>query len=236
MEPENNNQSIKEKNIISNEVKQFYEQSQKLYEALKKEKGKIYVKNKEKDFNIKLKSKTICKILEQASLIKKLRSYIIIDETSIEIGYSNELYDDDNGKIFQIIQNRNEFPVIMAKDMDLDNEEKIKKQINLKNKSINNILSKIGPIKDNSTYIQISLTQVSFENSSKILHEYIINKFDFLLDNKKIFYIVNKSIKSGEEKNNKKEEEEELEKCAISYYSINIFVLKILYNIYFIYY
>ena len=220
MKPENNNQSIKEKNIMSNEVKQFYEQSQKLYEALKKEKGKIYVKNKEKDFNIKLKSKTICKILEQASLIKKLGSYIVIDETSIEIGYSNELYDDDNGKIFQIIQNRNEFPVIMAKDMDLDNEEKIKKQINLKNKSINNILSKIGPIKDNSTYIQISLTQVSFENSSKILHEYIINKFDFLLDSKKIFYIINKTTKSGEEKNNKKEEEEELEKCAISYYSI----------------
>jgi arsenate reductase-like glutaredoxin family protein len=127
MEPENNNHSIKEKNIMSNEVKQFYEQSQKLYEALKKEKGKIYVKNYEKDSKIKLKTKTICKILEQASLIKKLGSYIIIDETSIEIGYSNELYDDDNGKIFQIIQNRNEFPVIMAKDMDLDNEEKIKK-------------------------------------------------------------------------------------------------------------
>ena len=201
-----------EKRIVSDEVKQFYAESQKLYDVLKEEKGTIYIRNKDKDYNVKLKSRAICKILEQASLIKKLRSYVIINETSIEIGYSNELYDDDNGNIFQIIQNRNEFPVTMAKDMDLDNEEKMKKQIILKNKSINNILSKIGSVKDNSTYIQISLTQVSFDNSSKILHEYIINKYNFLIDSKKIFYIVDKT--------NKKEGEDDFEKYPISYYSI----------------
>ena len=212
-------EQLQEKKILSNEVKQFYEQSQKLFEVLQKGKGKLYFKNNEKNFNIILNNKSFCKIFEQSSLVKKLKNYIIINETTVKIDYSNELYDDNNGKIFQFIQNRSEFPVIMAKDMNTENEKKIQNHIILKSKSINNILSKIGSLNETTTYIQISITQVSFDYSTKILKEYIINKYNFLLDSKKIFYIVF-SILNKEEENEDEEEEEELEKYALSYYSI----------------
>ena len=228
MEPKNNgeNQQLfkevkeihieKENEELPKEIKQFFEQSQKLFDFIKKGKGKIYIKNKDK-LNIKIKGKSFCKIFGQSSLITKSRSYVVTNETTVEVGISNELLDDSNENILEIIENKNEFPVTMAKDMNIENEEKIKKQIVLKNKSIKNILSKIGTIKDNFTFIQLSLTQVSFDYSTKKL-QYLINKYNFLLDSKKIFYIVYKSKNEEEEEN--EEEEDELEKYAVSYYSI----------------
>ena len=207
----NTKHEIKEKKIISNEINQFSEKCQFLYDCIQKDKGKIYIKNKDKNINIKINNKSFCKIFQQASLISELSNYIIraiFDETTVEIGSSTELYDDNNEKMFQIIKSRNEFPVSLAKYMDLENEQRIKKQIILKSKSIKNILSKIGPLSDTITYIEISLTEITVDiDSTKISTHYIINKYNFLTDNKKTFYVsCNK--------------EKELKKCPISYYSI----------------
>ena len=207
----NTKHEIKEKKIISNEISQFSEKCQFLYDCIQKDKGKIYIKNKDKNINIKINNKSFCKIFQQASLISDLSNYIIraiFDETTVEIGSSTELYDDNNEKMFQIIKSRNEFPVSLSKYMDLENEQKIKKQIFLKSKSIKNILSKIGPLSDTITYIEISLTEITVDiDSTKISTHYIINRYNFLTDNKKTFYVsCNK--------------ENELKKCPISYYSI----------------
>ena len=214
---------IKEQKIVSNEVKQFYERSKQLYDTVKKGIGVIYIKNKSKNINIKIKNKSFCKIFEQSSLVKNLLSHIvnsIINETQVEIGSSTEFYEDNNEGILEIIQSRKEFPVTMAKYMDLKHEQKIRKQIFLKSKSIKEILTKIGPLSETSTYIQISLSQISVEHdSTKILHEYVINSYKFLLDSKKIFYMVIGIIKKEQEKE-EEDDEEEVEKYAMSYYSI----------------
>ena len=189
----------KEEKELPEEIKKFFEQSQKLFDFIKKGKGIILIKNNDK-FNIKIKGKSFSRIFEQSSLITKSRSYVITNETTVEVGISNEFLDDSNEHILEIIENKNEFPVSMAKDFNLQNEEKIKKQIVLKNKSIKNILSKMGSINENLNFIQLSLTQVSFDYSTKKL-QYVINKYNFLLDSKKIFYIVFKSKNEEEEEN-----------------------------------
>ena len=118
-------------------------------------------------------------------------------------------------RFLQILKNKSDFRVTMAKDMNLENENN-PKHIILKSKSINNILSKIDSLNEISTYIQISITQFSYDYSSRILQAYNINKFNLLLNMKKIFYIIFSSIN----KDKKNIEEEKLKKYALSYYSI----------------
>ena len=214
---------VKEKKIITNEIKELYEHSKKLLDFIESNKGILFIKNKSKNINIKIKNESFCKIYKKTCFpIEKLSSYvvnIIVNETTVEIASSTELYDDNNEKILHIIQGRNEFPVTMAKDMKLEDYKKIKKQIFLKSKSIKNILSKIGSLNDTITYIQISITQISVDyDSTRIVTQYIINRYKFLLDSKKIFYIVHSVINKGDAEN--EEEEEELEKYPVSYYSI----------------
>ena len=206
-----------EKRIISNEISQFSEKCKILYDFIQTGKGIIFIKNIDNNLNIKINNKSFCKIFQQASLINKLSNYVvrsIFDETTVEIGSSTELYD-DNEKMFQIIKSRNEFPVLLAEYMDLENEERIKKQIMLKSKSINNILSKIGQLNETMTYIQISLTEISIDyDSTKILTHYVINRYNYLIDKKKTFHI----LYNTNEKND--DNEDKLKNCPISYYSI----------------
>ena len=210
-----------EKRIISNEISQFSEKCKILYDFIQTGKGIIFIKNKDNNLNIKINNKSFCKIFQQASLINKLSNYIvrtIFDETTVEIGSSTEIYD-DNEKMFQIIKSRNEFPVLLAEYMDLDNEERIKRQIMLKSKSINNILSKIGPLNETMTYIQISLTEISIDyDSTKILTHYVINRYNYLTDKKKTFHILYNTKEKEDEKND--DNEDKLKNCPISYYSI----------------
>ena len=209
---------IKERKIISNEMEQFYERSKKLYDSIQKGVGIIIIKNKLKNINIRIKNKSFCKIFEQAFLTKNLLSHVInsiVNETQVEVGSSTEFYDDNNDSILEIIQSRKDFPVTMAKYMNLNHDEKLKKQIFLKSKSIKEILTKIGPLSETSTYIQISLTQISIEyDSTQIKKEYIINRYKFLLDSRKVFHIVTNTMKKD------KKENSEVDKYPMSYYSI----------------
>ena len=215
MDSEYNEQSHKTEINDIQVVKDKKISCEKLFDDIQREKGTLYFKNKDKNFSIKLKNKSFCKIFQQSSLVKKLNNYILISEETVEINCSNELYDDNNGKIFQILKNKSDFRVTMAKDMNLENENN-PKHIILKSKSINNILSKIDSLNEASIYIQISLTQFSYDYSSKIFQVYNNNKYNLLLNIKKIFYIVYSSIN----KDKKNIEEEKLKKYALSYYSI----------------
>ena len=211
-----------EKTIISNELKEIYEQNRQLFEYIKNSKGIIFIKNKLKNFNIKISNESFYKIYKNASLsVDNLSNYIvntIVNETTVEIASSTELYDDNNEKIYQIMQSRNVFTIILAKDMKLEDDKKRKKQIYLKSKSIKNILSKIDSIYDTITYIQITLTHISTDyDSTKILTQNIVNRFKYLLDAKKMFYIVNKTLKK---KYGENEEKSLFTKYPISYYSI----------------
>ena len=101
----------------------------------------------------------------------------------------------------------------MAEGMKLQSEREIQKHIILQIKSKKRYYWKF-------VYTQISITQFSYNYSSKILQASIINKYNFLLNGKSRFNIVNISInknKDGEEK------EEEFEKFALSFYSIKKF-------------
>ena len=136
MDKENNaGKEIKE----AKETTHISENSHKLFDVIQKGKNLFYFKNKDNNFNVTLNSKSFCKIFEQSKLIEKIKRYIIFNETTVIINYSNEIYDDNNGKIFQFIKNKNEFFVTMATDTNTNFkiDKNNKNKIILKNKSIN---------------------------------------------------------------------------------------------------
>ena len=202
----NEKHEVKEKIIRSNDINKLYEHNQKIFECIKNNKGAIYVKNQSKNFNIKINNESFCKIYKNTALsIDNLSNYVvntIYDETTVEYA-STELYDDNNEKIYQIIQSRNEFPVILAEDND-EEDNKPKKKIVLKSKSIKNILSKIGPLNDTITYIQISLTQISIDyDSTNVITQYTISRYKTLMDANKMFYVLFNTIKKDDKKSEK---------------------------------
>ena len=209
----NEKHEVKKKIIRSNDINQLYEHNQKIFEYIKNNKGTIYIKNQSKNFNIKINNESFCKIYKNTGLsIDNLSNYLvntIYNETTVEYA-STELYDDNNEKIYQIIKSRNEFPVILAED-NVDNEDnedegdnKPKKKIILKSKSIKNILSKIGSLNDTITYIQISLTQISIDyDSTNVITQYTISRYKMLMDANKMFYVLFNSIKKEDKKSEK---------------------------------
>ena len=216
---------INEKPMISEEMRQFHERCKKFYEILKNQKGIIFIKSfikSKNNLNIKLNNKSFCKIIDQGFLMDRLLSYIIntiVNETTLEIASSTELFD-NNDYFSQIFENKNKFPVTMKRYMDLPSNERINKLIFLKNKSVKNILIKIGgSLNDNFTYIQLLLMEFSYDyDSIKSNTEYIIvDRYHFLLDSKKVFYISYNTKKNDDEEDN---EEEEIENYPVSFYSI----------------
>jgi hypothetical protein len=200
------------KTIVEHGMNQFRKRCQKFYDLIKSEKGMIYIKttsNKDPNSSLKLHNKSFCKIIDYSSILNHLLSYIInttINETPLEIASSTEIFNDSNENFIHIFENKKEFTVTMGADMELPSEEKARKQIMLKNKSVRNILTKIGgPLNDNLPYIQLLLMQVSYD-STKILTEYIINRYKFLIDSRKIFiyHIKTKKTMMKEKKKMKK--------------------------------
>ena len=213
------------KTIFEPGVNQFRERCQKFYDLIKSEKGMIYIKitsNKDPNSSLKLHNKSFTKIIDYSSILNNILSYIIntiINETPLEIASSTEIFNDSNENFIHIFENKKEFPVTMGADMELPIEEKAGKQIMLKNKSVRNILTKIDrQINDNLPYIQLLLMQVSYD-STKILTEYIINRYKFMIDSRKIFnisYNNKKDDDGGKEEN----EEDDDKNCPVSFYSI----------------
>lgn len=213
------------KTIVEHGVNQFRERCQKFYDLIKSEKGMIYIKitsNKDPNSSLKLHNKSFTKIIDYSSILNHILSYIInttINETPLEIASSTEIFNDSNENFIHIFENKKEFTVTMGADMELPSEEKAGKQIMIKNKSVRNILTKIGgPLNDNLPYIQLLLMQVSYD-STKILTEYIINRYKFLIDSRKIFnisYNNKKDDDGGKEEN----EEDDDKNCPVSFYSI----------------
>jgi len=213
------------KTIVEHGVNQFLERCQKFYDLIKSEKGMIYIKitsNKDPNSSLKLYNKSFAKIIDYSSILNHILSYIInttINETPLEITSSTEIFNDSNENFIHIFENKKEFTVTMGADMELPSEEKAGKQIMIKNKSVRNILSKIGgPLNDNLHYIQLLLMQVTYD-STKILTEYIINRYKFLIDSRKIFnisYNNKKDDDGGKEEN----EEDDDKNCPVSFYSI----------------
>ena len=213
------------KTIVEHGMNQFRKRCQKFYDLIKSEKGMIYIKttsNKDPNSSLKLHNKSFCKIIDYSSILNHLLSYIInttINETPLEIASSTEIFNDSNENFIHIFENKKEFTVTMGADMELPSEEKARKQIMLKNKSVRNILTKIGgPLNDNLPYIQLLLMQVSYD-STKILTEYIINRYKFLIDSRKIFYISYKDKKDDDEGKEENEEDDD-KNCPVSFYSI----------------
>jgi len=215
------------KTIVEHGVNQFLERCQKFYDLIKSEKGMIYIKitsNKDPNSSLKLYNKSFAKIIDYSSILNHILSYIInttINETPLEITSSTEIFNDSNENFVHIFENKKEFTVTMGDDMELPSEEKAGKQIMIKNKSVRNILTKIGgPLNDNLHYIQLLLMQVTYD-STKILTEYIINRYKFLIDSRKIFnisYNNKKDDDGGKEEN----EEDDDKNCPVSFYSIKI--------------
>lgn len=213
------------KTIVEHGVNQFLERCQKFYDLIKSEKGMIYIKitsNKDPNSSLKLHNKSFAKIIDYSSILNHILSYIInttINETPLEITSSTEIFNDSNENFIHIFENKKEFTVTMGADMELPSEEKAGKQIMIKNKSVRNILTKIGgPLNDNLHYIQLLLMQVTYD-STKILTEYIINRYKFLIDSRKIFnisYNNKKDDDGGKEEN----EEDDDKNCPVSFYSI----------------
>ena len=213
------------KTIVEHGVNQFLERCQKFYDLIKSEKGMIYIKitsNKDPNSSLKLYNKSFAKIIDYSSILNHILSYIInttINETPLEITSSTEIFNDSNENFIHIFENKKEFTVTMGADMELPSEEKAGKQIMIKNKSVRNILTKIGgPLNDNLHYIQLLLMQVTYD-STKILTEYIINRYKFLIDSRKIFnisYNNKKDDDGGKEEN----EEDDDKNCPVSFYSI----------------
>ena len=213
------------KTIVEHGVNQFLERCQKFYDLIKSEKGMIYIKitsNKDPNSSLKLHNKSFAKIIDYSSILNHILSYIInttINETPLEITSSTEIFNDSNENFIHIFENKKEFTVTMGSDMELPSEEKAGKQIMIKNKSVRNILTKIGgPLNDNLHYIQLLLMQVTYD-STKILTEYIINRYKFLIDSRKIFnisYNNKKDDDGGKEEN----EEDDDKNCPVSFYSI----------------
>ena len=213
------------KTIVEHGMNQFRKRCQKFYDLIKSEKGMIYIKttsNKDPNSSLKLHNKSFCKIIDYSSILNHLLSYIInttINETPLEIASSTEIFNDSNENFIHIFENKKEFTVTMGADMELPSEEKARKQIMLKNKSVRNILTKIGgPLNDNLPYIQLLLMQVSYD-STKILTEYIINRYKFLIDSRKIFYISYKDKKDDDEGKEENEEDDD-KNCPVSFYSV----------------
>jgi len=213
------------KTIVEHGVNQFLERCQKFYDLIKSEKGMIYIKitsNKDPNSSLKLYNKSFAKIIDYSSILNHILSYIInttINETPLEITSSTEIFNDSNENFIHIFENKKEFTVTMGADMELPSEEKAGKQIMIKNKSVRNILTKIGgPLNDNLHYIQLLLMQVTYD-STKILTEYIINRYKYLIDSRKIFnisYNNKKDDDGGKEEN----EEDDDKNCPVSFYSI----------------
>ena len=212
----------KHKTIVEHGVNQFIERCQKFYDLIKSNKGMIFIKatsNKDPNSSLKLNNKSFIKIIDYSSILNHLLSYIInttINETPLEIASSTEIINDSNENFIHIFENKNEFTVTMAEDMELPSEQKAQRQIMIRNRSVRNILTKIGgPFNDNLPYIQLLLMQVSYD-STKILTEYIINRYKFLMDSRKPFYISYNTKKNDDEGN----EEDDDKKCPVSFYSI----------------
>ena len=220
-----NSKEIK-KTIISDEMTPFHQKCKKIYELIGSQKGIIVVKgpkNNPNDLKIELNNNSFLKIIDQASLNDRLISFIIntiINQTTLEIDSSTKIITDNNEKFVEVLENKNEFQVTLAKDMELSSEEKAKRQIHMKNKSIKNIMTKMGGVySDNLTLIQLLLTQVSYDyDSTRILTQYIVNRYHFLMDSRKTFYISYNTKK--DEKEGQPNEEEEVENYPVSYYSI----------------
>ena len=215
----------KHKTIVEHGVNQFRERCQKFYDLIKSGKGMIYIKitsNKDPNSFLKLNNKSFSKIIDFSSILNHLLSYIInttINETPIEIASSTEIFNDSNENFIHIFENKKEFTVTMGADMELPTEEKVGRQIMIKNKSVRNILTKIGgPLNDNLHYIQLLLMQVSYD-STKILTEYIINRYKFLMDSRKIFYI-SYNHKKDDDDGKEENEEDDDKNFPVSFYSI----------------
>ena len=212
----------KHKTIVEHGVNQFRERCQKFYDLIKSDKGMIFIKatsNKDPNSSLKLNNKSFIKIIDYSSILNHLLSYIVnttINETPLEIASSTEIFNDSNENFIHIFENKNEFTVTMAEDMELPSEQKAQRQIMIRNRSVRNILTKIGgPFNDNLPYIQLLLMQVSYD-STKILTEYIINRYKFLMDSRKPFYISYNTKKDDDEGN----EEDDDKNCPVSFYSI----------------
>ena len=219
-----NTKETKRKTIVEHGMNQFRERCQKFYDLIKSGKGMRYIKttsNKDSNSFLKLDNKSFSKIIDYSSILNHLLSYIInttINETPLEIASSTEIFNDSNENFIHIFENKKEFTVTMGEDMELPTEEKVGRQIMIKNKSVRNILTKIGgPLNDNLPYIQLLLMQVSYD-STKILTEYIINRYKFLMDSRKIFYISYKNKKDDDEK--EENEEDDDKNFPVSFYSI----------------
>lgn len=214
----------KHKTIVEHGVNQFIERCKNFYDLIKSGKGMIYINistNKDPNSSLKLDNKSFTKIIDYSSILNHILSYIInttINETPLEIASSTEIFDDSNENFIHIFENKKEFPVTMGEDMELPSEQKAEKQIMLKNKSVRNILTKIGGLNENLTYIQLLLMQVSYD-STKILTEYIINRYKFLMDSRKIFYLSYNTKKEDDEGKEENEEDED-KNCPVSFYSI----------------